>query len=368
MKIVIIASFSQSLVNFRGPLIKAMLARGNQVICVAPDNIAEPEIRKIGGDFFCLPLSRSGLNPISDLLYLKKLISLFNSIKPDALLSYTIKPVIYGSVAARIAGIKNIFSIITGLGFSFMGETNTQKFVGLVAKMLYRCFLHYNNRVFFQNPDDLNEFIQRNLIISDKAVLINGSGVDLNYFSRQPTKNNQPVFLLISRLLREKGIFEYITAAEIVKKSHSDAKFILIGPTDPCPSSISLNEISDFVSKGVIEYEGWVKDVRPYIEKANIFVLPSYREGTPRTVLEAMAIGRPIITTDAPGCRETVINGYNGFLVKPRDNSSLVEAMVQFINNPDLIIKMGLAGRKLAEEKYDVNQVNEVILKNMKLV
>ena len=272
------------------------------------------------------------------------------------------------SIASKIARVQKIYSIITGLGYGFLGRGFKGNLVQVVVKALYRLGLKYNNKVFFQNPDDLELFVRLKIVKKrDRAVLINGSGVDTNYFSIKPL--TYPVsFLMISRLIGDKGVREYVEAAGIVKKKYPDVIFRLAGWIDVNPSAVSKDELDLWIESGVIDFLGRLDDVRPAIEKATVYVLPSYREGTPRTVLEAMSMGRPIITTDAPGCRETVIDGVNGLLVNIKDVDGLVSAMEKLICDPSMVDIMGMSSHKIALDKYDVDKVNQVILKSMELV
>ena len=225
-----------------------------------------------------------------------------------------------------------------------------------------------NTKVFFQNPDDMELFAELNLIRgTEQAVLINGSGVDIEHYREVRPVTEKIVFLLIARLIRDKGLYEYVEAARIIKQHYPEVVFRLVGPFDSNPTAISEATVNQWQGEGVIEYAGETKDVRPYIAGSSVYVLPSYREGTPRTVLEAMSMGRPIITTDAPGCRETVIHGKNGYLVPVKNLDALVEALERFIANPELIPIMGKESRKIAEEKYDVRKVNATILNTMGL-
>lgn len=367
MRILILASYSLSLINFRGHLIRSMLKYGHKVVCVAPDNAAESSVIAMGAEFYTVPLQRAAFNPCNDITYFWKLLCLLNFLKPDLVLSYTIKPVIYGSLAARLKQVPKIYSIITGLGYAFMNGSAKQRASGLLAKSLYRVALKHAEKVFFQNPDDLREFLDFKIVTAEKTVLVNGSGVDLCQFAQEQL-TNEPKFLLIARLLKEKGIHDYVEAARIVKERYPEAVFSIVGPPDPSPSGLSLREIEEYSKQGVINYHGSTSDVRPFIKGSNIYVLPSYREGTPRTVLESMAMGRPIITTDAPGCRETVKDGYNGFLIPVKNANALADAMMKFLKDPALAYRMGAASRKLAEEKYDVHEVNCVILASMDLI
>ncbi|OGT09871.1 MAG: hypothetical protein A2X77_04700 [Gammaproteobacteria bacterium GWE2_42_36] len=366
MKVAIIASFLPSVLNFRRELVLE-LSRHGQVKIFAPDECESVTraILALGVEYECIPIKNSGWNPFSDLQLMYRLSSQIKRFKPDCVLSYTIKPVIWGSIAAKRTDVKNIYSMITGLGYSFT-EINTwsRKLIHWIVKKLYRNALRSNSKVFFQNPDDQALFIRENLVDKEKTLLINGSGVNLERFSIVPLPQEK-VFLFIGRLLRDKGLYEYVNAARQIKKAHVCARFLIVGGLDANPSSIKKIELDRWLDEGVIEYKGKLNDVRPVIAESAIYVLPSYREGTPRSVLEAMSMGRPVITTDVPGCRETVIDGLNGFLVPVKNVDKLAEAMERFILHPDLVFRMGKESRRIAEEKFDVHKVNHVILKTM---
>ncbi len=368
MRVVVFGGYADSLINFRGPMLRAMAAKGHHVTAIAP--AASPKVvaalAGMGVAYRDVPLSRTGLNPLADLWTLLQLYRLFRELRPDALLSYTIKPVIYGSLAARFAGVPAIYSMITGLGYAF--GAGRRSWVTQLAKNLYRAAIRRNRKVFFQNPDDRDFFAGEGILArDDQPILINGSGVDLQRFVHVPFGGGASPFLLIGRLIRDKGIVEYVEAARLVKSRHPSVEFRLLGPLDSNPSAISAEEVRAWENEGVIAYLGETSDVRPALHECAVYVLPSYAEGTPRTVLEAMATGRAVITTDAPGCRETVIDGMNGFLVPPRDAAALAEAMERMIASPGLVQQMGAAGRRMAEEKYDVVKVNAVILAAMGL-
>ncbi|MDM8542150.1 glycosyltransferase family 4 protein [Desulfococcaceae bacterium HSG9] len=367
-KILISASFSESLIIFRGPLLGEMVKKGYHVTACAPAGTSKIKntLNTMEIAYKNIPLERTGLNPTKDFQTIFSLFILFQNLKPDVILSYTIKPVVYGSIAAKLAGVPKIYSIVTGLGYAFMGSGIKSRIINLLAKLLYHVSLKFNQKVFFQNPDDLHLFQSSNLITENQGVLINGSGVDTEYYKPEPFPENLS-FLLIARLLKDKGIREYVEAARIIKQKYLKISFRFVGWVENNPASVSKNELDTWVKQGIIEYLGKVSDVRPAIATSSVYVLPSYREGTPRTVLEAMAMGRPIITTDAPGCRETVQHGKNGFLVPIKNVSVLVSAMEKFIRQPELIETMGLASRQIAVEKYDVRKVNAVILKTMGL-
>lgn len=370
MKIVVVAGYSRSLLNFRGRLLETMVRAGHSVTACAPD--FTPDVRNgleiIGVTPREVPLERTGTNVASDIRTALHLRRLFRELEAEMVIGYTVKPVIYGSLAARSARVPRISSMITGLGYTFGMDSVRQRLVGMLTQALYKRALRANSVVFFQNPDDRQLFLSRGLIDEpDKAVLINGSGVDLEYFRRAPVKTDPPTFLLIARLLRDKGIREYVAAARLLKRKYPHARFHLVGPYDTNPAAISRSEVESWQSEGVIRYLGETDDVRPYIAEASVYVLPSYREGTPRTVLEAMSMGRPIITTDAPGCRETVIHGKNGYLVPVRQPEAIAAAMEHFILQPEIIETMGDESFKIASDKYDVNKVNSVIMSSLGL-
>jgi glycosyltransferase involved in cell wall biosynthesis len=366
-KIVLIGPYTKSLISFRGELMKQWLAAGHEVIAMAPESGYEEEFAAMGVQFCLLPFKRANINPIGDISLLLFLIKQFQVIKPNVVFSYAIKPVIYGSVAAKLSGVDKIFSMITGLGYVFTGNSFKQNLLRLITVLLYRQALSFNRKVFFQNPDDITAFTSLNIVEECRTVLINGSGIDIDNYCYTESPYDKISFLLIARLLWDKGISEYVQAAEIIKKRHPSVKFQLLGPYDSNPSSIKSEDINRWTTDNVIEYLGETNDVRPFLAASNVYVLPSYREGTPRSVLEAMAMGRPIITTDAPGCRETVRDGENGFLVSVKNVQALAEAMEYFILHPEQIKEMGLKSRQIAEEKYDVRKVNEVIIQAMRL-
>ncbi len=366
IKIMIVAGLGASLVLFRGDMIKSWLKKGFKVVAAAPGSDVEKQLKNMGAAYHSIPLNRTGLNPFADLVLFLQLRKLLKREKPGYLFCYTAKPVIFGSLAAFFNRKIRVFVMITGLGYVFSAGSVKGLLLKKLIAWLYRIALSRSEKVFFQNPDDLEEFLKLKIIRQDKAILINGSGVNIDNFSPRPLPQSQISFLMIARLLREKGVNEYIEAARIVKNRQPQARFVLVGWSfSDNPSAIGPDQIEMWKHEGIVEIYGETKDVRPYIADSSVYVLPSYREGTPRTVLEAMAMGRPIITTDVPGCRETVRDGLNGFLVSVKDSNALAEAMEKMIREPNLLAQMGTESRKLAEQKYDVHKVNRVINKEM---
>ncbi len=366
--VVIIAGVANSLINFRRPLIEKLLARGHRVTTLAPncDRTAQV-LAAMGVVFRPVAIQRTSMNPLADIVTLLRLVMVLRQLGPDCVVSYTVKPVIYGTIAAKLAGIPRIAALITGLGYAFTdGAGYMRKLSKSIVAALYWFALRYTDVVFFQNTDDRDLFVELRLVGSGKSRVVNGSGVDLVQFSAVAAPATVS-FLMISRLLRDKGVREYAMASKIIRERYPAVPFYLVGEIDSNPSAISSSELASWVSAGLLDYLGVLDDVRPALAKCAVYVLPSYREGTPRTVLEAMATGRAVITTDAPGCRETVVDGLTGFLVPIRDVDSIVAAMEKFIRNEADWISMGVAGRKLAENKFSAESVSEFIVSSLNL-
>lgn len=367
--VALLTSDAFSLSNFRGPLIEALVARGIEVLALAPDH-SESSRRKLtllGARCVDIRMQRAGMNLVGDLRDVIGLKGILEELKPDAVLSYFIKPVIYGSIAARLAQVPHRFALVEGLGYVFSEHSAPANFRRALLRRfvsrLYQLGFASCKKVFFLNAEDASHFVETGAIAQQKVIRLNGIGVDLDALKPAPFSKGPVTFLLMARLLREKGIGEYVEAARIVRETDASARFVLLGAIDPNPNSFTHAEIAAFVAEGVIEWPGHVEDVRPWIAASSVYVLPSYyREGVPRSSQEALAMGRAIITTDNVGCRETVIDGVSGLLVQPRDVPALADAMLKFINEPDLIAKMGAQGRLLAEARYDVRQINAQIL------
>lgn len=368
-RIIVIGALPESLLNFRGDLIKALLASGHDVTAMAA--VAEPavveQLEAMGVSYRAFPVMRNGMNPMHDLRTFIALSKVFREQEADVVLSYTIKPVIWGGLALMGVSGPRFYALVTGLGFAFQDGGLLRKSLTALVSLLYKVSMYRATRVIFQNTDNLELFVSRKIITKDKCALVNGSGVDLQKFSVAPLPDTGFVFLTICRLLGEKGLREYAEAARLVKMHYPNAVFRLVGPPDPSPDGIPLEEVNEWIANGTIEYLGVAKDVRPAIADSHIFVLPSYHEGMPRTVLEAMAMGRPILTTDVPGCRETVVHGDNGFLVPKADANSLAERIIWFIEHRDQWNRMGERSRQLAEELFDVHTINRKLLQIMEL-
>jgi glycosyltransferase involved in cell wall biosynthesis len=387
LKILVIGAAPRSLINFRGALLEKIVERGHEVAASASGEvpIVTATLKDMGIRYHPIRLERAGMNPIKDIKTLLDMIRMIYRLEPDIVLSYTIKPVIYGGLSAPLCGVKAYYSLISGLGYIFTESRSLRKyFLGSMIRMLYRLSLKRSRKVFFQNPDDQALFLRKGLVQSTQAVLIKGSGVDIGHYGISPLPD-EPVFLMIARLLADKGVREYVEAADKVKKRLPQTRFLLVGGLDPNPNAIRESELKKWQEAGIIEYLGYLDDVRHAIQMCRCYVLPSYyREGLPRSVLEAMSMGRPVITTDAAGCRETVIltregqrqreqgdgvmRGENGYLVRTRDVVALANAMLQILEEPAMAKSMAIRGREIAEEIFDVHKVNKVLLKEMGLL
>ncbi len=373
--IFLIANDFLTISNFRRDLIRELKRKEYSVTIICPedsDYLSKEAIKSFIAEYnlnlIPLNLSRTGLNPIEAITYLINLIKILREHKPDHVLLYTSKTVIFGSLASHFAKVPNIISTITGLGYVFIGKTLKARLLISCLKILYRISLKLNNLVFFQNQDDLDFFINKKLIISDKSRLIAGSGVNLKYFYPKKKQGSIFTFIMIARILPEKGVHEYIEAAKLLKKEFPLCKIQLLGPLDNSQNIITSFDIESWVSDGLIEYHSFKDDVRDFLAEADVFVLPSYREGTPKSALEAMAMGKPIIVSDVPGCREVILDKRNGILVPPKDHLALFKAMKEFIINKDLVSSAGAESLQIAREKFDVKKVNSFFLDQIKLI
>lgn len=366
---VIIASHGDSLVRFRGELLRQVRALGKTVLALAPEFSTQvrADLEALGVAQEELPMSRTGTNLKADLQLLYCLGRRIREIQPEVVLGYTVKPVVYGSLACLGTSARR-YALITGLGYAFTDGVGDRRGVRLAVTSLYRVALAAIDGAIFQNPDDLAFFRNNRLLRSAiPAIVVGGSGIDLEKYAETPVPDGPISFLLIARLLGDKGVREFVAALRILKADHPQVVAKLVGWIDSNPDAISPQELQAWTDEGVVEHLGRLDDVRPAIAACSVYVLPSYREGTPRSVLESMAMGRAIITTDAPGCRETVVDGYNGLLVAPRSVQALVEAMARFVHDPELARVMGRRSRARAEAKYDARAVTAEMLRHMGL-
>lgn len=375
MKITLISqNASPGLVIFRKELIQTLSAQGHKVYCFAIDftDVTREQVKKLGGIPVEYSLNRTGLNPFRDMYDIWMLSLKLKQIKPDLMFSFFSKPVIHGSLAAKLAGVPRRIGMLEGLGFTFTEQPFPlpfkTKLIRWVQVQLYRLSFPLLDKIIFLNPDDPKDLLEKYSIKANQVEVLGAIGLDLaNYpFSKVNASKNR--FIFVGRLLAEKGIREYVKAATLVKARYPDAEFVVLGGLDEDnPGGLTQQELDALIQDEVIIYPGHVSNVKNWIAEASVFVLPSYREGVPRSTQEAMAIGRAVITTDVPGCRETVIDGVNGFMVPRWNEQALAEAMIKLIKQPKLIEKMGLESYKIAQEKFDAAKVNIRLIKMLGL-
>ena len=352
MRILMTVNAAWNIWNFRRPLVEALVNEGHRITVLAPPDDAVPELERLGCSILPLDMSVRGLNPLRDLKLQSRFGQVFREELPDAVFSYTIKNNIFGARAAKSTAIPFIPNV-TGLGTAFLSG----KLLQTVTEQLYRRSFATLPVVFFQNEDDCDLFLERRLVTAQQARLLPGSGIDLQHFSpaAMPMPAESPVFLMIARLLRDKGVLEFVEAARIVKALHPNARFQLLGALgSKNRSAIGRETLNAWVAEGVVEYLGTTNDVRPAIAAASCVVLPSYREGAPRTLIEGAAMARPVIATDVPGCRAVVDRDVSGFLCDAKSTESLANALKRFLAmTPEVQCAMGGAGRDKMEREFD---------------
>lgn len=371
MNIIIMNNRASFLVSFWSVLITRLREEGHAVLCLVPAGDAEAEntLRGLGATIRNYPLDNKGLNPVHDFKTFMALYRIFRQERSDILYASTIKSVIYGIPAAAFAGIRARYAMITGLGYMFEANSPVKKALTCLAALLYRISLSFCRAVFFQNTDDVRTFREWHCLPHDaQVVMTKGTGVDTEKFSVVPLPEGSPVFLLVGRLLEAKGLYEYAEAARIVKKNRPEARFLLLGAPESSRGGVPMETIRQWEKEGIVEYLGVTRDVRPYVGQANVIVLPSWREGLPCSLMEAMSMGRPVVATDVPGCRDVVTNGRNGFLVPARTPAALAKAIEAFFEDETLASRMGKEGRTIAETELDARKAADRILKVMKLV
>ena len=367
MKVLLVSPKNKTVYNFRGDLVRAIVAGGHEVVVTGPNREHIEDIMALGVSRFAeIPLAKDRISVWGDVAYLTRLRSVMVSERPDVVFAYTPKPVIYGCIAARLARVPRVCPMVTGLGTVFRSSAVKHSLVQRIMRIQYKLAFAFSHAVVLQNPDDAQVFISAGLVSPQKVVLVDGSGVNLERFDVRALPEG-PSFLFIGRLIRDKGIVEYLNACAEVRRRYPNVECHVVGAFDTNPSAYSRAELEPLLDAGVVRYHGEQSDVRPFIENATVFVLPSYHEGTPRSVLEAMAMGRAVITTDAPGCRETVHDGVNGYLVRPGDATELASRMEALVAQPELVRRMGRESRRLAESRYDVHKVNAIMLETLGL-
>ena len=363
-RVAIAANSAWNIVTFRQGLIRALRDHGYEPVVVAPpDAAADDCMQRLGVGLVNVPLDRSGLNPVADLKLLRSYGRILKRLGPGALLAFTIKPNIYGCIAARSLGIPAVPNV-SGLGTAFLAGGPLR----LLVTAMYRFAFRDCPAVFFQNPDDVELFMRLRIVRRSQVRIVPGSGIDLQQYSAAPLPPGPPIFLLIARLLRDKGIREYVEAARMLRAEFPEARFQLLGPLDPGNrSAVGQSDLEQWIREGVIEYLGPSDDVRSQIAAASVVALPSYREGLPRALLEGAAMGRPLVTTDVPGCREVVEDGVNGLLCGARNASSLADAMRKLIRmSSQRRAEMGAAARKTVEERFSEQFVVDAYLDALK--
>jgi glycosyltransferase involved in cell wall biosynthesis len=358
LKVLLFANTSWYLYNFRLPLANALRDLGNEVVLLSPGEQPYHHLLQEEG-FSCLtvPMQRARVNPLSEVQTIWQISQIYRHQSPDIVHHFTVKPVLYGSFAAHLLRIRRIINAVPGLGYLFSNNNFKAKLLRFLATRVYRIILR-NTQVIFQNPDDTAHFIQNKLVEPQQSTLIRGSGVDIDRFLPAEEPRQVPLIVLPARMLWDKGVLEFVDAAKILKAKGIQARFALVGNPDPGnPRSIPLDTLEKWNRDGTVEWWGWCEDMLAVYHAANIICLPSYREGTPKTLIEAAACGRAIIAADVPGCREVVQNGYNGLLVPVKDSTALAAALQRLIQNPEERFQMGKNGRQLAVDEFSTRRV-----------
>ena len=372
MKIVVLGAQPEYLSGLRGPLIRDLLARGHRVTAIGAEEMpaVRAAIESWGAHYRVVPIRRAGLNPVADLGAIVSLYRALRDERPDLLFTYTVKPNVYGLPLGWLAGIKQRYGMVAGRGWAFgEGRELKRRLSRLIAILAFRFGFRFADGVISQNEEDLALFRELGIVRSGtRATRVFGSGVDLEHFSPEPMPTGPKTFVMICRLLIDKGVADYVEAARIVRRGHPDAVFRLVGPYDHSPNGITPETIDGWVREGIIDYAGATEDVRPFISGAHVLVLPTrYGEGVPRTVLEAMAMGRPVIVSDTPGCRDTVRDDANGRIVAVGDVAGLAAAMTDLVADDVQLAAIGQASRALAVERFDSRAVNAAMLEFMGL-
>ena len=358
MKILLFANTDWYLYNFRLALAEALRSRGDQVVLVSPEGAYAPRLQELGFHWVCFPLKRRGLNPLDEVWTLVRLFKLYRRENPDLVHHFTVKCILYGSLVSHLLGIRRVVNSVTGLGYVFTEGDGARPWLHGLIKVFYRLVLR-PTWVIFQNPDDQAIFLENRLVDTQRMALIRGSGVDIQRFSPRPESMERPLVILPARLLWDKGVGEFVEAARRLRADDLHARFALVGDSDEGnPASVHISQLRAWENEGVIEWWGWRNDMAAVYAQAHIVCLPShYREGMSKTLIEAAACGRPIITCNVPGCKEVVQPGISGLLIPPHNAPALAEAMKRLIQNPDERKSMGAFGRKIAEDEFSMELV-----------
>lgn len=375
MNVVFIGTAASSTLNFRSDLIKELQQNSHEVYVFSSEYTSQEleAIESLGAIPIAYKLNRSGLNPLADIKSTYALSKEIRKIKPDLVFSYFSKPVIFGTLAAKLARVPKVMGMLEGLGYTFTEQPrDISKKTQVIKKaqiLLYKLALPQLDKLIFLNPDDPKDLLEKYNITVKQVEVLGGIGLNLTDYKHSNNYPKDITFIFVARLLAEKGIHDYIAAAKIVKDSYPQAKFIVLGAIDKeARGALKDSELKHLTANEIIEYPGHVNNVAEWIAKSSVFILPSYyREGVPRSIQEAMAIGRAVITTDVPGCRETVVDGVNGFLVEKWNPQALAEKMIYFIENPEQVAIMGYESHKMAQEKFDANEVNKRLLAILEL-
>jgi len=357
MKVLLFANTDWYLYNFRLAQVLALRERGDEVVLVSPDGPYGRRMQDLGIRWLPFPLARRSLNLLAGVQTVIRLLRLYRQEKPDLVHHFTVKCVLYGSLACHVLGIRSVVNSVTGLGYVFMEGGKARIWLRGFIKLFYRLVLQ-NTWVIFQNPDDRSAFLESRLVDPKRVALIRGSGVDIQHFTPRPEPPNIPLVVLPGRMLWDKGVGEYVKAARMLKAEGLRARFALVGDSDnQNPASVYASQLRSWEKEGVIEWWGWKEDMDDVYAQAAIICLPSYREGVPKTLIEAAACGRPIVTSDVPGCREVVRHGKNGLLVPPRDIDALAKALKDLLQRPNERSEMGMCGRTIAEKEFSMELV-----------
>ena len=366
-RIVVIAPRTDTVINMRGDLIIDMRRKGYDVTVITQEDDFPDFFKKNGVKLRLTKLDKNSFSVFNTLSYYKCLKKIIKEEEPQKVFVYSVKPVVFGSMAAHKAGVSEIYALICGLGMLFCSDSWKIKIAQYIGGIMYKHALKYDRKVIFQNQDDLNEFVDRKYIERKKCELVNGSGVNMKKFMRNKLPKKVS-FLMVSRILKEKGVLEFFEAAKIVKEKYPDTTFSYIGSIDKNKNALDFNILQPYIEAGIVEYIPETTEVAKYVAQSSVFVLPSYyREGVPKTLLEATAMGRPILTTNMPGCKETVVEGKNGFFVKVKKAGDLADKMVWMVEHKDKLQEMGDESYKICLEKFTIEKINKQMLEIMEV-